>query len=83
VRYLHWLRIGFVFVCGLSAEIRADIASLTVTGPETGSAMSNPGVIAKERFRGPQLLEALVTIHLKPGANDDLVADCHGVFTLL
>jgi hypothetical protein len=59
----------------------ADVAALAVVGPSSGSAFSNIGAIPKG-LPLPSMSSAVVTIVLKPGPGEDLIADCNASFTM-
>jgi len=68
-------------VLASTVSARADISTLTIVGPNSGSGFANLGAIPK----GPPLptmSDAVVTILLKPGAGEDLVAECRASFTM-
>lgn len=60
---------------------RADLSSLTLVGPNSGSGFANLGAIPK-RPPLPTMSDAVVTIHLRPGVGEDLVAECRASFTM-
>ena len=53
-----------------TASARADISALTVVGPNSGSGFANLGAVPKGRTL-PAMSEAVVTILLKPGKDED------------
>jgi hypothetical protein len=77
-----WSFLVFILVGLPSAtSVRADIATLTVVGPNSGSGFANLGAIPKGPTL-PTMSNAVVTILLKPGAGEDLVAECNANFTM-
>jgi len=75
-----WSFLILAFLASI-VSTRADISALTTVGPNSGSAFANLGAVPK----GPPLptmSNAAVTILLKPGAGDDLVAECKASFTM-
>ena len=62
-------------------SVRADISSLTVVGPNSGSGFANLGAIPKAQLL-PTMTSAVVAILLKPGKGEDLVAECTASFSM-
>jgi hypothetical protein len=75
-----WLR-WIVVAASVSASVHADISTLTVVGPHSGSAFANLGAIPKAT-RLPTMSKAVVNILLKPGNGEDLTAECTAKFTM-
>lgn len=70
-------------VAATALAARADIAVLREKGPHSGSAFSNPGLIANAPAGLRVAMKtADVKIHLRPGDGDTLKADCTAEFKM-
>lgn len=72
-----------VSLVGAALAARADIAVLREKGPHSGSAFSNPGLVADAPAGLKVAMKtADVKIHLRPGDGDTLRADCTADFEI-
>ncbi len=79
---LRTLAVSFGLVAAALAA-RADIAVLREKGPHSGSAFSNPGLVANAPAGLKVAMKtADVKIHLRPGDGDTLKADCTAEFEM-
>lgn len=74
--------LGLIFLCVI-AIAQADIAVLREKGPKSGAAFANIGALTGDAAaESVAMKSADVTIHLKRGEGDALVAECEAKFLL-